>query len=97
MPQAAAVICFEWLQRPEHVLAGYVSWNDYRGKSGPTPIRIEHHKTGEMVLHPLEETVGKVRTLFYEEAEEILSKVPQLGLGIVMRRRRKGPPPNGTS
>ena len=40
-------------------------------------------KTGEMVLHPLEETVGKVRTLFYEEAEEILSKVPQLGLGTV--------------
>jgi hypothetical protein len=31
-----AVICFEWLQRPENVLAGYVSWNDYRGKSGPT-------------------------------------------------------------
>jgi hypothetical protein len=59
------VICFEWLQRPENVLAGYVSWNDYHGKSGPTQIRIEHHKTGEMVLHPLEETVSKVRTLFY--------------------------------
>jgi hypothetical protein len=50
---AAAVICFEWLQRPENVLAGYVSWNDYRGKNAPNQIRIEHHKTGEMVLHPL--------------------------------------------
>jgi hypothetical protein len=90
MPSRAAVICFEWLQRPENVLAGYVGWNDYRGKSGPTQIRIEHHKTGELVLHPLEETVGKVRTLFYEEAEEILSKVPHLGLGIVMRKRRTG-------
>lgn len=85
---AAAVICFEWLQRPENVLAGYVSWNDYRGPKAPTQIRIEHHKTGDMVLHPLEETVGKVRTLFYEEAEDVLAKVPRLGLGIVMRDRR---------
>lgn len=88
---AAAVICFEWLQRPENVLAGYVGWNDYRGKNASNQIRIEHHKTGEMVLHPLEETVGGVRTLFYEEAEEVLSKVPRLGLGIVMRDRPKGP------
>lgn len=28
---AAAVICFEWLQRPENVLAGYIRWTDYRG------------------------------------------------------------------
>jgi hypothetical protein len=89
---AAAVICFEWLQRPENVLAGYVSWNDYRGQNAPNQIRIEHHKTGEMVLHPLEETTAGVRTLFYEEAEEILSKVPQRGLGIVMRQQRGKPP-----
>jgi hypothetical protein len=87
---AAAVICFEWLQRPENVLAGYVTWNDYRGPRAPMQIRIEHHKTGEMVLHPLEETVGGIRTLFYEEAEAVLAKVPQLGLGIVMRDRPGG-------
>ena len=29
---AAAVICFEWLQRPENVLAGYLRWSDYRSK-----------------------------------------------------------------
>jgi hypothetical protein len=90
---AAAVICFEWLQRPENVLAGYVTWNDYRGPRAPTQIRIEHHKTGEMVLHPLEETKidsetgGPVRTVFYEEAEAVLAKVPRLGLSIVMRDR----------
>jgi len=28
--------------------------------------------------------------LFYAEAEEILSQVPQLGLGIVMRERTSG-------
>jgi hypothetical protein len=41
-----------------------------------------------MVLHPLGETIGEVRTLFYEEAEEIFARVPRLGLGIVMRDRR---------
>lgn len=92
---AAAVICFEWLQRPENVLAGYVTWNDYRGPKAPTQIRIEHHKTGEMVLHPLEEISEGERTLFYEEAEAVLAKVPKLGLGIVMRARSKasGKPP----
>ena len=29
---AAAVICFEFLQRPENVSAGYLAWPDYRGK-----------------------------------------------------------------
>jgi hypothetical protein len=94
---AAAVICFEWLQRPENVLAGYVGWGDYRGKNAPTQIRIEHHKTGQMVLHPLEETAIDAagtpsRILFYEEAEDVLAKVPQIGLSIVMRARAKGDP-----
>jgi hypothetical protein len=87
---AAAVVCFEWLQRPENVLAGHVTWNGYRAKDHPTQIRIEHHKTGEMVLHPLEEIVGGVHTLFYEEAEEILSHLPRLGVGLIMRKTRAG-------
>jgi hypothetical protein len=41
---AAAVICFEWLQRPENVLAGFIRWTDYRGREAPTVIRITHHK-----------------------------------------------------
>ena len=32
---AAAVICFEWLQRPENVLAGYLRWPDYRSGEHP--------------------------------------------------------------
>src|SRR6266852_2721666 len=32
-----------------------------------------------------------VSVLFYAEAEEILSKVPRLGLGVVMRQRAGGP------
>jgi hypothetical protein len=85
---AAAVICFEWLQRPENVLAGYLSWNDYRGLNAPRQIRVEHHKTGEMILHPLEDMADGVRTLFYEEAEAVLAKVPKLGHGVVMRARK---------
>jgi hypothetical protein len=32
---AAAVICFEWLQRPENVLAGCITWQDYRPDAFP--------------------------------------------------------------
>ena len=33
---AAAVICFEWLQRPENVIGGYLTWPDYRPANSPT-------------------------------------------------------------
>jgi len=32
-PAAVAVICFEWLQRPENVVAGFLTWPDYRSKN----------------------------------------------------------------
>jgi hypothetical protein len=64
---AVAVICFEWLQRPENVIAGHIKWTGYRNPKAT--IRVEHHKTGETVDHPLDE--NGVR--FYEEAEEVLS------------------------
>jgi hypothetical protein len=82
---AAAVICFEWLQRPENVLAGYLRWPDYRGKEWPNAIRIEHHKTGELVWHPLQETIGTETTLFYEDAEAVLAKLPRRGVPMILR------------
>jgi integrase len=91
---AAAVICFEWLQRPENVLAGYLRWTDYRSKEWPTAIRIEHHKTGELVWHPLEETVANVTTKFYEDAEAILAKLPRRGVPMILREVI---PPSGRS
>jgi hypothetical protein len=84
---AAAVICFEWLQRPENVLAGYVSWTGYRSEKAPNAIRIIHHKTSKEVLHPLQDTDG---TLFYPEAEAILAKVPRLGVPVVLRQYYDG-------
>lgn len=90
-PAAAAVICFEWLQRPENVLAGFVRWTDYRSKEWPNAIHIDHHKTGEQVWHPLEETVNNVRTAFYPDAEAVLAKLPQRGIPMILRQMKKGP------
>jgi hypothetical protein len=82
---AAAVICFEWLQRPENVLAGYIRWTDYRGRDAPTAIRIFHHKTGAVVLHPLQDADG---TLFYGDAETVLAKVPRRGIPMILHETR---------
>lgn len=84
-PAAAAVICFEWLQRPENVLAGKIRWSDYRSKEKPSMLRIEHHKTGKYVLHPLEEETPDGIVRFYEEAEEVLSHLRRLGIPMIMR------------
>jgi hypothetical protein len=80
---AVAVICFEWLQRPENVIAGHIKWTGYR--SGPkATIRIEHHKTGEIVDHPLEADGIK----FYEEAEDVPSHLRRLGIPMILHQRR---------
>ena len=84
-PAAAAVICFEWLQRPENVIAGAIKWSDYRTNDKPGQIRIEHHKTGKFVLHPLEEWTEEGRVLFYEEAEKVLSHLPRRGIPMILR------------
>jgi hypothetical protein len=87
---AAAVICFEWLQRPENVIAGHIMWSGYR--TGPTPtIQIEHHKTGAVVHHPLEEKLedGSV-VKFYADAEEVLSHLTRRGLPLILREVEEG-------
>jgi integrase len=85
---AAAVICFEWLQRPENVIAGHITWNDYRGPEAPAAIRIFHHKTNEIVLHPLEERTPEGVRRFYAEAEEVLSHLPRRGVPLILRGLR---------
>jgi len=61
------------------VLAGYIRWPEYRSAEHPNMIRVEHHKTRRMVLHPLEETQVGERVLFYPEAEEIWLKPRDVG------------------
>jgi hypothetical protein len=80
------VICFEWLQRPENVIAGHIGWTDYRGKDAPTAIRIFHHKTNAVVLHPLEDNDG---TPFYADAEAVLAQVPRRGVPMILHETRR--------
>jgi hypothetical protein len=82
---AAAVICFEWLQRPENVIAGHIKWSGYR--TGPKPtIQIEHHKTGAVVNHPLQDTLADGSVInFYSDAEAILSHLKRRGLPMILR------------
>lgn len=87
---AAAVICFEWLQRPENVLSGYLRWSDYRSKDWPSAIKIEHHKTGAVVWHPLEDMTDSGVVRFYEDAEAILFKLPRRGIPMILREVREG-------
>lgn len=83
---AVAVICFEWLQRPENVIAGHMKWSDYRAPNNPTIIRVVHHKTGTIAPHPLEEVRDDGTTVrFYEEAEEILSHLTRRGVPMILR------------
>jgi hypothetical protein len=87
---AAAVICFEWLQRPENVLAGYLRWTDYRSKEWPNAIKIEHHKTGAIVWHPLEEKAEAGIVKFYEDAEAVLAHLPRRGVPMILRQVKQG-------
>ncbi|MCA6109617.1 hypothetical protein [Bradyrhizobium cenepequi] len=86
-PEAAAtaVICFEWLQRPENVVMGHMKWSDYRAPGAPTTIRVIHHKTGTIAPHPLEEETEEGVVRFYAEAEEVLAKLPRLGVPMILR------------
>jgi hypothetical protein len=87
---AAAVICFEWLQRPENVIAGHIKWTGYRPAGKPT-IQIEHHKTGAIVEHPLEEELDDGAIVkFYEDAEEVLSHLKRRGIPMVLREFEVG-------
>jgi integrase len=92
---AAALICFEWLQRPENVLDGKITWADYRPagrvedvqNSRSAYVRVIHHKTGAIVWMPLEDATGQL----YPELEAYLATLPRLGLPIVLTAGERGP------
>jgi hypothetical protein len=85
---AVPVICFEWLQRPENVLAGHLAWHDVRAKGNPKHVRIDHHKTGKKVLQPLEDHFGRL----FPELEDYLAQLQRLGLAIVLTPGARGKP-----
>ena len=88
---AAAVICFEWLQRPENVVGGYLTWPDYRPTDFPRALRIVHHKTGAVVWHPLEEVTPDGPVCFYPEAENVLGRLPRRGVPMILKAVKAGP------
>lgn len=70
------LICFEWHQRPENVLAGHLTWADYRPSDRPNIVRIEHHKTGKLVDLPLADRDGPL----FPELSEYLDGLKRLGI-----------------
>jgi hypothetical protein len=84
---AAALICFEWLQRPERVLACDITWSDYRPGDRPDAVQIRHHKTGVKGWSPLDDEEGPL----YPELEAYLADLPRLGLSIVLTAGERGP------
>jgi hypothetical protein len=92
-PHLAAVplICFEWHQRPENVIAGHLSWTDYRAAERPDTVRIQHHKTGELVWLPLSDADGPL----FPELTAYLDGLEQLGVPIVLLKPKgKKPKPS---
>ena len=83
---AVSLICFERLQRPENVLEGYIKWPDYRPPDRPNHVQVMHHKTGQLVWHPLEDAEGR----FYPEIEDYLAALPTLGTPIVLTPGERG-------
>ncbi len=83
------LVCFEWLQRPENVIAGHLTWLDYKPASKPNSVRIEHHKTGALVWMPLSDADGP----FFPQLINYLDGLKRLGTPVVLmspERRRKG-------
>lgn len=90
-PHLAAVplICFEWHQRPENVLAGHLKWPDYRPADRPNTVRVLHNKTGVLVSLPLIDNDGPL----FPELTQYLDELERLGVPVVlMKPKAEGAP-----
>ena len=93
---AVAIIAYEWLQRPENILSGHLTWPQYRPEARPHHVQIFHHKTGERIWQPLDDIVvdpntnGETIASLYPELEAMLAQLPKLGVPIVMLQPSRG-------
>ena len=85
---AVPLICFEWHRRPENVLAGHLTWADYRPTDRPNAVRVVHHKTKRHAWMPLTDKVGPL----FPELTEYLDGLERLGLPVVLMRSKRGNP-----
>jgi hypothetical protein len=53
------------------------------GSAAPTTIRIRHHKTGAVALHPLQDEDG---SQLYAGAEMVLAQVPRRAIPMICMR-----------
>jgi hypothetical protein len=89
---AGALICFEWLQRPADVVAGRLTWTDYKPADRPHEAHVYHHKTGQRAWQPLTtiaEDGAEVR--LYPELEDRIDALSRAGVPIVVMRPARGP------
>jgi len=82
-PHLAVVplVAFEWHQRPENILAGHLTWADYRPTERPNSVRVVHHKTGEVVWLPLVSRTGQA---LFPELSAYLDALQRLGVPLVL-------------
>ncbi|UPT95016.1 hypothetical protein J4G48_0038160 [Bradyrhizobium barranii subsp. apii] len=81
---------FRVVDAPGDVIAGHIKWTGYWAGQKPT-IRIERHKTGAVIDHPLEERLptGEI-VKFYEEAEAVLATLVRRGAPMILRKVEEG-------
>jgi hypothetical protein len=82
-----ALVCFWWLQRPENVIEGHITWADYQPAEHPHHVRIFHHKTDQPVWLPLSDDDGP----FYPDLEARIARLRRLGTPIVLNESERGP------
>jgi hypothetical protein len=78
----APLVCFEWMQRPENVISGFLAWTDYRPDDRPNAVRIAHHKTGRIAWMPLADEEGD----FFPDLTRYLDSLTRLGVPVVLSR-----------
>lgn len=66
------------------MIAGHIQWTNYRSREAPNGFRIFHHKTGAVVLHPLQDGDGAV----FSDAEAVLAKGPRRGIPMILHKPR---------
>lgn len=92
----AALVCYEWLQRPEDVRRGRLTWADVRPPQRPREVLIWHHKNRKRVWQPLDalsidpQTGDEIAQPLYPELEALLASVPRLGVSLVMFTPQRG-------
>ncbi|MEM6623843.1 MAG: tyrosine-type recombinase/integrase [Pseudomonadota bacterium] len=74
---AAAIICYEWHQRPENVLSGSIQWSHINRQS----VSVEHWKTSQRVEIQLQDEDGNA---LFPEAMAYLEELAVLGPVVVV-------------